>query len=101
MSLTTCSSLVLRSQACQIALIKGCEVIAIAGGKEKCEWLRTEIGVKSVIDYKDKDFASNYKKLLGKQGIDVYFDNVGGEILDLVLTRLNKNARVALCGAIS
>ncbi|GAA5905348.1 NADP-dependent oxidoreductase [Sporobolomyces salmoneus] len=89
------------SIACQIALLKGCEVIAIAGGKEKCEWLRNEIGVPSVVDYKDPVFATNYKKLLGKTGTDVYFDNVGGEILDLVLTRLNKNARVALCGAIS
>ncbi|GAA5949254.1 hypothetical protein JCM3765_003345 [Sporobolomyces pararoseus] len=89
------------SVACQIALLKGCEVFAIAGGKEKCEWLKSEIGVKNVVDYKDKDFASNYKQMLGKQGVDVAFENVGGEILDLILTRLNKNARVALCGAIS
>jgi NADPH-dependent curcumin reductase CurA len=82
-------------------MIKKCRVIAIAGGKEKCDWLRNEIGVPEVVDYKDKNFVANYKKLLGKSGIDCFFDNVGGEILDLVLTRLNKNARVALCGAIS
>ncbi|GAA5932138.1 NADP-dependent oxidoreductase [Sporobolomyces koalae] len=89
------------SIACQIALIQGCRVIAIAGGKEKCDWLRNEVGVAETVDYKEKNFAANYKKLLGKNGVDVYFDNVGGEILDTVLTRLNKNARVALCGAIS
>ncbi|GAA6012989.1 hypothetical protein JCM11491_000930 [Sporobolomyces phaffii] len=89
------------SVACQIALIRKCRVIAIAGGKEKCDWIRNDIGVPEVVDYKDPNFAANYKKVLGKSGCDVYFDNVGGEILDLVLTRLNKNARVALCGAIS
>ncbi|GAA6061891.1 hypothetical protein JCM10212_004709 [Sporobolomyces blumeae] len=89
------------SLACQMALITGCRVIAIAGGAEKCRWLKEEIGCHEAIDYKAKDFAATFKKSLGKGFVDVYFDNVGGEILDLVLTRLNKNARIAICGAIS
>lgn len=88
------------SLACQMALITGCKVIAIAGGADKCKWLK-DLGCHEVLDYKSKDFAATYRKTLGKSGVDVYFDNVGGEILDLVLTRLNKNARIALCGAIS
>ena len=88
------------SIACQIALIAGCKVVAIAGGKDKCDWLKNDIGCHEVVDYKSADFAKTLKQTL-KNGVDAYFDNVGGEILDLVLTRLNKGARIALCGAIS
>ncbi|GAA5866335.1 hypothetical protein JCM1840_004089 [Sporobolomyces johnsonii] len=88
------------SLGCQIALLHGCRVIALAGGPEKCSWLK-DLGCHEVIDYKQKDFQASYRDALGKKGVDVYFDNVGGEILDMVLTRLNKKARIALCGAIS
>ncbi|KAG8884730.1 hypothetical protein FRB97_003514 [Tulasnella sp. 331] len=87
------------SIVCQIAKIKGCKVIAIAGGPDKCAWLEKDLGVDRAIDYKSKTFVNDFKKHVGY--LDVYFDNVGGEILDLCLTRLNKNARIAICGAIS
>ncbi|KAI5480455.1 zinc-binding alcohol dehydrogenase [Pseudohyphozyma bogoriensis] len=86
------------SVACQIAKAKGCKVIAIAGGADKCQWLKDEVGVDVALDYKSKTFKQDFKAV---GYIDVYFDNVGGEILDLVLTRLKKGARIALCGAIS
>ncbi|GAA5825909.1 hypothetical protein JCM11251_000048 [Rhodosporidiobolus azoricus] len=89
------------SLACQLAVQHGCKVIAIAGGKEKCRWLREEVGVEQVIDYKQdwNAFVKEFKEKVGY--LDCYFDNVGGQILDLALTRLNKGARIALCGAIS
>ena len=84
----------------QIAKIKGCKVVGIAGGFEKCEYLKNELGFDEVIDYK----AGNLKKDLKiacPNGVDVYFDNVGGEILDTVLTRIRMHARIVICGAIS
>src|SRR4051794_40489447 len=73
----------------------GAEVYAIAGTSEKCAWLENELGVKKALNYKSADF----KKSLNDIGyVDVYFDNVGGEILDLVLKRLKKGARIVLCG---
>ncbi|GAA5864301.1 hypothetical protein JCM8547_005779 [Rhodosporidiobolus lusitaniae] len=89
------------SLACQLAKLHGCKVIAIAGGKEKCTWLREELGVDEVLDYKKewKEFAKEFKEKVGY--LDAYFDNVGGNLLDLALTRLKKGARIALCGAIS
>lgn len=87
------------SVACQIAKIKGCHVIAIAGGPEKCKWLLDDIGVDAVLDYKSPTFVKDFKKTVGY--FDVYFDNVGGEILDLALSRMKQGARIALCGAIS
>ncbi len=84
----------------QMAKIKGCTAIGIAGGKEKCDYLVNELGFDAAIDYK----SENIKKALKEKcpnGIDVYFDNVGGEILDAVLTRLNRHARIPICGAIS
>ncbi|BGP57555.1 hypothetical protein JCM8202_002276 [Rhodotorula sphaerocarpa] len=86
------------SVACQLAKIHGCRVVAIAGGADKCKWLREEIGIKEVLDYKDADFKKKFREV---GYLDVYFDNVGGEMLDMCLTRLQKNARIALCGAIS
>ncbi|KAM0747149.1 NAD(P)-binding protein [Meredithblackwellia eburnea MCA 4105] len=87
--------------ACQIALLKGCKVIAIAGGKDKCKLLKEEIGVHEALDYKQEwgVFVKEFREKVGY--LDVYYDNVGGEILDLALTRLKKGARIALCGAIS
>jgi len=84
----------------QLAKIKGCRVVGIAGGPAKCEWVVKELGFDACVDYK----AGNVKDDLREQcpkGIDVYFDNVGGEILDIVLTRLARKARIIICGAIS
>ena len=83
----------------QIAKLKGCNVIGIAGGEEKCKWLK-EIGADDVIDYKNSNVNTELLKL-AKNGIDIYFDNVGGEILESVLNLININARILLCGGIS
>lgn len=84
----------------QIAKIKGCTVVGIAGGKEKCDYLVNELGYDAAIDYKNGSLLSQIKQTCPK-GIDVYFDNVGGEILDAALIFLRRNARVVICGAIS
>jgi NADPH-dependent curcumin reductase CurA len=84
----------------QIARIQGCRAIGIAGGPEKCAFVRNELGFDGVIDYKHEDVGAGLKQHCPK-GVDVYFDNVGGEILDLVLARLARRARVVICGAIS
>ena len=84
----------------QIAKIKGCRVIGIAGGKSKCDYLTEKLGFDGAIDYKNENIANGVKKHCPK-GIDVYFDNVGGEILDSALIFLRKKARVVICGAIS
>ncbi|GEM12435.1 zinc-binding alcohol dehydrogenase [Rhodotorula toruloides] len=86
------------SIACQLAKIQGCKVVAIAGGKDKCRWLKEDLGIDTVLDYKDAEFKKKFREI---GYLDVYFDNVGGDILDMCLTRLNKGARIALCGAIS
>ena len=83
----------------QIAKIKGCRVVGIAGGKEKCEYLK-ELGFDAAIDYKNEDVKAALKQHCPK-GIDVYFDNVGGDILDACLARLAMHARIVICGAIS
>ena len=88
------------SVAGQIAKIKGCRVIGIAGGPEKCRYLVDELGFDAAIDYKNEDVGAGLAKHC-PGGIDVYFDNVGGDILDLVLEQLARNARISLCGAIS
>ncbi|MBD7977590.1 MULTISPECIES: NADP-dependent oxidoreductase [Pseudomonas] len=88
------------SIAGQIAKLKGCRVVGIAGGEEKCRYLVDELGFDATIDYKHEDMAAGLKRTCPK-GVDVYFDNVGGDILDAVLTRLNFKARVVICGAIS
>ena len=84
----------------QIAKLKGCTVIGIAGGKEKCDYLINELGFDATIDYKSEDLMEALNDKCPK-GIDVYFDNVGGEILDAALSKLRLNARVVICGAIS
>ena len=88
------------SVAGQIAKIKGCRVIGIAGGKAKCDWVVGEAGFDGAIDYHSEDVGKRLTQLC-PNGIDVYFDNVGGPILDEVLKRINLHARVVLCGAIS
>ena len=88
------------SVAGQIAKIKGCRVIGIAGGPEKCRAVVEEFGFDAAIDYR----AGNVRRALREHapgGVDVYFDNVGGEVLDDVLTCLARGARVVICGAVS
>jgi NADPH-dependent curcumin reductase len=84
----------------QIAKIKGCKVVGIAGGAEKCRLLTEELGFDEAIDYKAEDVKAGLKRTC-PEGVDVFFDNVGGDILDSVLTRLRMHARIAICGAIS
>jgi len=88
------------SVVAQIAKIKGCRVIGIAGGSEKCRYLIEELGLDGAIDYKSEDLQEALKQHCPK-GVDVYFDNVGGEILEAVLGRLAMRARIVICGAIS
>jgi len=84
----------------QIAKIKGCRVVGIAGGPQKCQYVVNELGFDAAIDYKREDVSAALRKHCPK-GIDVYFDNVGGDILDAALAQLNRGARIPLCGAIS
>src|SRR3954452_11441332 len=84
----------------QIAKIKGARVIGIAGGEEKCRTVTDELGFDACIDYKAGDVRGGLKEHCPK-GIDVYFDNVGGEILDACMARLALHARIVICGAIS
>ncbi len=88
------------SVAGQIAKLKGARVIGIAGGQEKCRWIVEELGFDAAIDYKSEDVRRALREHAPK-GVDVFFDNVGGEILDAVLTRLARGARIVICGAVS
>jgi len=84
----------------QIARIKGCRVVGIAGGADKCHWLTSELGFDAAVDYKD---GAVFKALraAAPKGIDVYFDNVGGDILEACLPLMNNYGRISCCGAIS
>jgi hypothetical protein len=84
----------------QIARIKGCHVVGIAGGKDKCNWLTSELGFDAAVDYKDGAVFRALRAAAPK-GIDVYFDNVGGDILEACLAQMNNRGRIACCGAIS
>src|SRR5450830_690609 len=84
----------------QVAKQLGCKVVGIAGGKDKCDFVVNELGYDACIDYKNGDVREGLKQYC-PNGVDVYFDNVGGEILDTVLTRINMKARIVICGAIS
>jgi NADPH-dependent curcumin reductase CurA len=88
------------SVAGQIAKIKGCTVVGIAGGTDKCKYVVSELGFNACIDYKNENIYKKIKEYC-PDGIDVYFDNVGGDILDSALANLRMNARVVICGAIS
>jgi NADPH-dependent curcumin reductase CurA len=88
------------SVAGQIAKIKACRVVGIAGGAAKCQYLVKELGFDAAIDYKSENVFNALRQHCPK-GIDVYFDNVGGDILDAVLPLINVGARIAICGAIS
>jgi NADPH-dependent curcumin reductase CurA len=84
----------------QVAKHKGCRVVGIAGGKDKCDFVVNELGFDACIDYKNESVKDGLKTHC-PNGVDIYFDNVGGEILDTVLTRINLKARIIICGAIS
>ena len=84
----------------QIAKLKGCRVVGIAGGKDKCYYLVNDLGFDAAIDYKNENIYSGLKKHC-PDGIDVFFDNVGGDILDAALSKLRMHARIVICGAIS
>jgi NADPH-dependent curcumin reductase CurA len=84
----------------QIAKIRGCRVVGIAGGPEKCRFITDELGFDAAIDYKHEDVRTSLREHCPDR-VDVYFDNVGGEVLDAVLTRLARHARIVICGSIS
>ncbi|MGB5372881.1 MAG: NADP-dependent oxidoreductase [Polyangiales bacterium] len=84
----------------QIAKVKGCRAVGLTGSDEKCAWLTDELGYDAAINYKTTDIRLALKEACPK-GIDVFFDSVGGEILNTALTRLNYHGRVVVCGAIS
>ena len=88
------------SVAGQIAKIKGCRVVGIAGGPEKCNWLVEEAGFDDVIDYKNENVDARIAETFPNK-VDIFFDNVGGDILEAALNHINMNARVILCGGIS
>ncbi|MBO0725984.1 MAG: NADP-dependent oxidoreductase [Blastocatellia bacterium] len=84
----------------QIGKIKGCRVVGIAGSREKCKWIVDELGFDAAINYKTEDIRQGLKRTC-PNGIDIYFDNVGGEILDAALGMINLRARISICGMIS
>ncbi|WP_417615141.1 NADP-dependent oxidoreductase [Oceanisphaera sp.] len=88
------------SMVAQIGKLKGCKVVAIAGGAEKCRYALDSLGVDACIDHKADDFAEQLAKAC-PAGIDVYYENVGGKVLDAVLPLLNTGARIPVCGLIS
>lgn len=88
------------SVVAQIARLKGCRVIGIAGGSEKCQWLQEKCGLDGVIDYKSENIDARLAELC-PQGINVFFDNVGGETLETAINHMADFGRIVLCGAIS
>lgn len=84
------------SLVCQIGKIQGAKVIGIAGTDEKCRWLKEELKIDAALNYKSPTFHDEFKDVVGY--LDVFFDNVGGDMLDFALTRLEKGARITLCG---
>ncbi|MEL7292163.1 MAG: NADP-dependent oxidoreductase [Pseudomonadota bacterium] len=84
----------------QIGKLKGCKVVGIAGGEEKCQFAKEQLGFDECIDHKADDFADQLAKACD-QGIDIYFENVGGKVFDAVMPLLNTSARIPLCGLIS
>lgn len=84
----------------QMGKILGCRVVGIAGGKAKCDWIVNELGFDAAVDYKNENVYSGLRRAC-PNGIDIYFENVGGEILEAVLAQINLGARIPLCGLIS
>ncbi len=88
------------SVVCQLAKLKGCRVIGIAGGPEKCDWLKTECGVDEVIDYRNED-VNKRLAAIAPMSIDLFFDNVGGDMLEAAIEQMADHGRIVLCGAIA
>lgn len=84
----------------QIAKIKGCKVIGFAGTDEKCKWLESELGFDKAINYKTSDNVAALKEA-APEGIDCYFDNVGGTLSSIIIDQMRMNGRISICGAIS
>jgi NADPH-dependent curcumin reductase CurA len=84
----------------QLAKVKGARVVGIAGGPEKCAWITGELGFDAAIDYRSENVSQRLKEL-APEGVDVYFDNVGGAVTEAVLFQMNLHGRVACCGAVS
>ena len=88
------------SIVCQIGKIKGCRVIGISGSQGKCDWLVNDLGIDGSINYKTENLREKLKELC-PGGIDIYFENVGGKNTEIILSRMNVNSRISLCGLIS
>jgi len=88
------------SVAGQIARLRGCRSVGIAGGAAKCEHVTSDLGLDACVNYKAPDLGASLRAACPR-GIDVYFENVGGPVFDTVLTALNPFARIALCGQVS
>jgi len=86
--------------ACQIARILGCKVIGLSSSDKKCDWVEKNLGIEKCINYKGENFSKTLKEIC-PEGIDVYFDNVGGNLLEETLYRMRLRGRVVCCGAIS
>jgi NADPH-dependent curcumin reductase CurA len=85
---------------CQIAKIKGCRVVGIAGSDEKNQYLKDELGVDGAINYKTAEFKQELRKAC-PEGVDIYFDNVGGEVSDAIMTMITQGSRTIICGQIA
>ena len=88
------------SIVCQIGKIKGCRVIGISGSQDKCDWLVNDLGIDGSINYKTENLREKLRELC-PGGIDIYFENVGGKNTEIILSRMNVNSRISLCGLIS
>ena len=88
------------SMVCQIGKLKGLHVLGIAGSDEKCSWLKDDLGVDATINYKTEHLYKSLRKA-APDGVDIYFENVGGQLLDTVLSQINIGARIPLCGYIA
>jgi NADPH-dependent curcumin reductase CurA len=84
----------------QIARIKGCRVVGVAGGEEKGRWLTEELGFDAAVDYKDPEFKRRLRAAV-PDGVDVYFDNTGGDVFEACLFAMKNHGRIACCGALS
>ncbi|ASY44187.1 MAG: NADP-dependent oxidoreductase [Pseudomonadota bacterium] len=88
------------AMVCQMARIAGCRVIAVAGGPEKCRWLEEEVGADIAIDYRSTDFSAALKDAT-PAGVNIFFDNVGGDVMHAAIGRMAPHGRVVLCGQLS
>lgn len=84
----------------QIARIKGCNVIGITGSDEKCDWLTAELKFHNAINYRKQNVHESLQKM-APNGIDCFFDNVGGELSSIIMSQMNEFGRVSVCGSIS